>query len=163
MKPFLFSACFLQKPCRYDGKAFEHVPEKLQKVILQFPLGEICPECDSGMSTPRPPSEIEPGYSGEDVIKRKAKLFNDEGENVTDYFLRGAEIACEKAEKNHCVAALLKNGSPSCGASRIYDGTFSGSCVSGCGVTAAALRSMGVKVFSEDDLEEFFEFMGSGA
>ncbi|MNC41242.1 hypothetical protein D3C75_899990 [compost metagenome] len=48
--------------------------------------------------------------------------------------------------------AILKSGSPSCGNRLTYDGTFSGSKVSGEGVTTALLRREGVQVFSELEL-----------
>ena len=49
--------------------------------------------------------------------------------------------------------AILKARSPSCGCHQIYDGTFSRRLVAGEGVTAAALRSAGVQVRSEEDVE----------
>jgi uncharacterized protein YbbK (DUF523 family) len=45
--------------------------------------------------------------------------------------------------------AVLKEGSPSCGSSFVYDGSFSGRRVQGPGVTTALLREAGVAVFSE--------------
>ncbi|MCY1407410.1 hypothetical protein D9M71_227090 [compost metagenome] len=48
--------------------------------------------------------------------------------------------------------AILKSGSPSCGNQLTYDGTFSGTKVSGEGVTTALLRREGVQVFSELEL-----------
>ena len=46
--------------------------------------------------------------------------------------------------------AVLKARSPSCGNLENYDGRFNGSRVAGEGVTAAALKRMGVLVFNED-------------
>ncbi|MEI6452625.1 MAG: DUF523 domain-containing protein, partial [Actinomycetes bacterium] len=50
--------------------------------------------------------------------------------------------------------AVLKDGSPSCGATYTYDGSFSGRRVLAPGVTAARLRDAGIRVFSEAQLEE---------
>jgi hypothetical protein len=50
---------------------------------------------------------------------------------------------------------LLTDGSPSCGSSYIYDGTFSGAKRrSEAGVTAALLQQNGVEVFSQFQFEE---------
>jgi uncharacterized protein YbbK (DUF523 family) len=46
---------------------------------------------------------------------------------------------------------VLKARSPSCGASTVYDGSFSRRLVPGAGVTAAALRAAGLEVGSEED------------
>jgi uncharacterized protein YbbK (DUF523 family) len=47
---------------------------------------------------------------------------------------------------------VLKARSPSCGSSRIYDGTFFSTLRDGEGVTAAALRAAGIDVVSEEDV-----------
>jgi uncharacterized protein YbbK (DUF523 family) len=49
--------------------------------------------------------------------------------------------------------AILKEGSPSCGSSRIHDGTFGDRKIPGEGVTAALLERHGIAVFAEDALE----------
>ena len=50
--------------------------------------------------------------------------------------------------------AILKEGSPSCGSHYIYDGTFTTTRVpGGSGVTTAALRAAGIRVFSESELD----------
>jgi uncharacterized protein YbbK (DUF523 family) len=57
--------------------------------------------------------------------------------------------------------AILKAGSPSCGSSFIYDGTFSKTAVQGEGITAALLRRNGVVVFSEDELDAAEKYVTS--
>jgi len=52
----------------------------------------------------------------------------------------------------NCTQAILKEGSPSCGSSLIYDGTFSGVKVNGQGVTTSLLRQHGISVISEKDI-----------
>ena len=44
-------------------------------------------------------------------------------------------------------------GSPSCGSSFIYDGSFAGRRLAGAGVTAAPLRQHGVEVFADTDID----------
>jgi len=70
-------------------------------------------------------------------------VVNEEGLDVTDRFLRAAEAVCEIAKLVGARKAYLKEGSPSCGVSRvIVDGRETG----GLGVTAAALVREGVAV-----------------
>lgn len=63
--------------------------------------------------------------------------------------------------------AILKAGSPSCGSSFIYDGTFSKTPVKGEGITAELLRKDGIVVFSEEELDVAERYVtsleGSGA
>ena len=56
-----------------------------------------------------------------------------------------------------CRCAILKERSPSCGSSAVYDGSFSGRVVPGAGVAAALLMENGVRVFSEENFEKLFE------
>jgi len=48
--------------------------------------------------------------------------------------------------------AIMKQGSPSCGSGRIYDGTFSGKTIKGDGITASMLKENGIKVITDEDL-----------
>ena len=57
--------------------------------------------------------------------------------------------------------ALLKERSPSCGSQRIYDGRFRGVTLSGEGITANLLRQQGIRVFSEEQLDELKAFVAS--
>ena len=50
--------------------------------------------------------------------------------------------------------AILKAKSPSCGKGLVYDGTFSGTKIKGMGVTASLLTKHGVKIYSENNIEE---------
>jgi len=141
MENILISSCLIGNKCRYDGKVKDYpLTEKLRK---KYKLISICPECDGGLSVPRFPAEI----SGERVI-------NSMGEDVTDYYERGAEIALLSAKKYNCRKAVLKEKSPSCGKSCIYDGTFSKTLKEGMGITAKYLMKNGIEVFSENDIEK---------
>ncbi|TGR73796.1 DUF523 domain-containing protein, partial [Mesorhizobium sp. M2D.F.Ca.ET.223.01.1.1] len=60
--------------------------------------------------------------------------------------------------------AGLTDGSPSCGSSFIYDGSFSGVRVAGQGTTTALLEENGIRVFSEDRIGELDDLLtGSNA
>ena len=110
----------------------------------------VCPEEESGLPTPRPAAEIVWG-TGEDVLNGRARVLTTEGEDVTAYFLHGAQYAADVAAANGIEVAVLKANSPSCGCGRIYDGTFSGAVMDGDGVTAALLKRKGVRVISEHE------------
>lgn len=137
----LVSACLLGLCCRYDGKekADGRVLELLKRDdILLIP---VCPEQLGGMETPRLPSE----RRGEAVVNRS-------GEDVTEYYRKGAAQALKLAELYGCKAAILKERSPSCGKGQIYDGTFSGTLTEGDGVTAELLKCHGIQIFGESEV-----------
>ena len=73
---------------------------------------------------------------------------------MTAEFLFGAQICADIARENDCKIAILKERSPSCGSGWIYDGSFTGRLVSGDGLTAAALKKLGVRVVGESTLAE---------
>lgn len=144
----LVSACLLGVNCRYNGipKEVAEVKELLKREDIS--LIPVCPEQLGGLPTPRTPSE----RKGECVV-------SSEGEDRTDAFLRGAEEALRIAKLYGCEAAILKERSPSCGSREVYDGNFTGTLVPGEGVTAELLRKNGVKVFGENELLSFLEYV----
>jgi uncharacterized protein YbbK (DUF523 family) len=77
---------------------------------------------------------------------------DEAGNDVTEWFARGAAHAVQLAAATGAMHAVLKARSPSCGCREIYDGSFNGTRVIGEGVTAEALRRAGVEVASEEDL-----------
>jgi uncharacterized protein YbbK (DUF523 family) len=79
---------------------------------------------------------------------------DESGDDVTEWFTRGAAHAVQLATATGASRAVLKARSPSCGCREIYDGSFSGVRIDREGVTAEALRRAGVEVVSEDDLDE---------
>ena len=139
MKTLLISACLLGIPCRYNGEALESID--LDEIKKKYFLVPVCPEIYGGLSTPREASE----RMGDLVI-------TNSGRNVTAEYNRGARIALDFASKFKCNAALLKNNSPSCGTTSIYDGTFTGKKIAGMGVTADLLRQSGVCVYNESQI-----------
>lgn len=144
MVNILVSACLLGEPCRYDGRAKPSAA--VQELAKCHRLVPVCPEVEGGLTTPRPPSELQVADAGQRVV-------NAEGVDVTVAFERGAEAACRLAEAEECAVAVLKSGSPSCGSETVYDGTFTGRMRRGEGVTAARLRERGIRVVDEEHLE----------
>lgn len=137
---WVVSACLVGIPCRYNGEQKSCPP--VQAFLVDKPFVALCPEVLGGLETPRPPAEI----SGDRVI-------NTEGADVTAAFERGADETLQVARNVRAHSALLKEGSPSCGVHRRYDGTFTGRSVAGPGKTAALLAHAGLRVISEEDLE----------
>ncbi|NIA12108.1 MAG: DUF523 domain-containing protein [Nitrospiraceae bacterium] len=141
-KIIIVSACLLGLSTKYSGS--NNFSKDVLELANHYIFAPLCPEQLGGLPTPRPPAEI---------IGNKVIDIN--GVNVTENFLRGAEEALKFTRIYDIKLAILKDGSPSCGVHCIYDGTFSGSKVDGIGITARLFRKNGIKVFSENDLEEF--------
>jgi uncharacterized protein YbbK (DUF523 family) len=108
----------------------------------------FCPEVSAGLPTPRAPAEIITG-KGVDVLDGFANVVGNDGIDVTTQFVSGAENALELCLNQQIKYAVLAEGSPSCGSSKIYDGTFNGIKIDGSGVTAALLDRNGIKVYSQ--------------
>ena len=138
----IVSACLLGSPVRPDGgdKKLDH--PVLRRWLEEGRIVSACPEMLGGLPTPRPPAEI--------VARR---VVTRDGRDVTQAFEDGARAVAALAEADRIRVAILKEGSPSCGSSLIYDGTFRGTKVPGEGVTAAFLRNQGIAVFSEEELD----------
>jgi len=163
---YIVSECLLGVKCKYNGG------DNLSPAVCEFLKDreyiKICPEVMGGLTTPRPPAEIQPD----------GRIINKEGRDVTAEFKKGADLALAKvygallraADERTCVAelgssgilrtldgreviAILKANSPTCGCSTIYDGTFSGKLIPGYGVTAELFRKNGIRLMTEKDFE----------
>lgn len=140
MDKLLVSACLLGTPCRYDGKS--KADARVLALREKYELIPVCPEQLGGLPTPRTPSE-----------RRGAHVFMQDGRDVTENYRCGAEAALALCRAQSCIAAVLKERSPSCGSSGIYDGTFSRTLIPGDGVTAELLRENGIPVYGESEIE----------
>ena len=154
MQSVLVSACLLGHPVRYDGGGAELESRVLRRWAAEGRVVAVCPEVDGGLPTPRPPAEISRAGGGSLVLEGQATVIDATGRDVTVSFVKGAERTLDVARARGVRIAVLKDGSPSCGASYICDGSFSGRRVLAPGVTAARLRDAGIRVFSEAQLEE---------
>ena len=143
----LISACLLGENCKYNGgNNADTIPaDAIDKLRQNYDLVAVCPECMGGLTTPREPAEI---------CSNGRVLTKFSGRDVTREFVFGAQICADIARKNDCKIAVLKERSPSCGSGEIYDGSFTGRLVSGDGLTAAALKKLGVRVVGESALAE---------
>lgn len=153
MEKILISACLVGDPVRYDGRSVLFSHPLIDQWKVQGRLIKCCPECAGGLPTPRLPAEICSG-GGRDVIKGRARVLTKGKEDITQFFLAGAQAALIQARANGISIALLKEKSPSCGVNEVYDGNFNRNLIKGMGVTAALLRKNGVKVFSENEIDD---------
>ena len=152
----LVSRCLLGDPVRYDGDANPAEHSALDRWRREGRVIPVCPEVLGGLQTPRPAAEIESGegIDGTDVLAGRAEVRTTSGEDVTGAFVDGAHEALFEALDADVRVAVLKEGSPSCGSGRIYDGTFDGSVRDGGkGVTTALLEAYEISVYSEDEID----------
>lgn len=138
----LVSACLMGEKVRYDGNDNLLQHPLMQRWQQEQRLLMICPEVAGGLSVPRAPAE-----------QIGTRIITCDGADVTAAFQRGAWRAQRLAQQQGVVMAILKARSPSCGVGQIYDGSFSRRLIAGDGVTAAALRQLGIAVFSELQLD----------
>jgi uncharacterized protein YbbK (DUF523 family) len=135
----IVSACLAGIKCRYDGKDNAH--QTVMNLVKQGKAIPVCPEQLGGLPTPRITSEI-----------INNKVFNKNGEDVTENFIKGACETLRIARLTNCKKAILKQGSPSCGFGKIYDGSHSNKQIKGNGITAEKLFGYGIEIITEDDL-----------
>jgi uncharacterized protein YbbK (DUF523 family) len=153
MEKILVSACLLGEKVRYHGGDAASAHPTLRRWQKEGRLVAACPEVEGGLGTPRPPAEIVGPDGGRGVIARTAVVRTRSGVDVTDHFAAGAAAALDVARRHGVRVAILKDGSPSCGNSFVYDGTFSGARRAGVGVTAALLQMNGIRVFGDDEID----------
>ncbi len=146
----IISACLAGEKCRYNGEGFDY--PALRKLVEEGKAISVCPEMLGGLPIPRDPNEIV-GGNGFDVLDGKAQVVTNRGVQTTAAFIRGAAEVLAVVRKSGTRVAILKERSPSCGSTMIYDGTFKKRGISGCGCTAAVLLREGIKVYSEKNYD----------
>lgn len=140
------SSCLAGVKCTFRGK--DNLIDLVKVMVEQNEAVMICPEVLGGMSIPRKPCEIKNG-----------RVIDINGEDKTNEYQLGAKCALTILQKNNVDVVLLKANSPSCGKGKIYDGTFSHNLVDGDGITCQLLEKHGIIVFTEDKIDEFFEYV----
>lgn len=144
----LISSCLLGKNVKYSGG--NNLSKNLLELLKNYnvELIEVCPEVLGGLPVPREPAEI----VAEEIINKK-------GISVSKEFKKGAEATLKIAILNNVDFAILKERSPSCGSSYIYDGSFSGKVIGGQGFTTRKLNEENIIIFSEENLEEIEKYL----
>ena len=140
MEKILISACLVGDNVKYNGG--NNLSPKIDALLEKYELIPFCPEVEGGLSTPRTPAE-----------RVRDRVINQGGEDVTDAYLRGAELAFNICLFLKIKKVILKEKSPSCGSKIIYDGSFSHKEIPGMGITTEYLKEKGIEVYSEDDID----------
>lgn len=141
--PFcLVSACLCGIPCRFDGSSWATVATLAELYENGLALA-VCPEVEGGLPVPRTACELKDG-----------RVVVLGGGDLTEQFHAGAVRVLQLAQENGINIAILKESSPSCGSTMIHDGSFSGRCIPGQGVTAALLMKHGIRVVSEHNCQD---------
>ncbi len=152
-KMILISACLVGIDCRYNGEG-NLVPE-LKKLVEKGMAIPVCPEQLGGLTTPREPCEI----TVEADNQKEQKVITQDGQDVTFNFKKGAEETLKIAQMADVTCALFKERSPSCGSNKIYNGKFEGKLIPGQGLATQILKKSGISVFSEEDMNAFYEYI----
>lgn len=137
----MISSCFLGNKVRYDGKSKAIPHPQIATWSQQQRLVVICPEMAGGLAVPRPKAEIKAG-----------QVLTEDGENVSKAFTDGATQALALCRQHNIRYALLKDYSPSCGSTAIYNGDFSSVKIAEQGITTQMLSANHITVYSEVNL-----------
>lgn len=158
MNKVLVSTCLLGYSVRYDGTDAHCDKSILSQWQNEKRLVHFCPEMAVNFPIPRPPAEIVAG-DGKAVLNGQAKVIENTGNDVTHRFVEGAQKTLKFAKEEKIKIAILTDGSPSCGSTFIYDGNFTGNTVSGRGVTSEILEENGIRIFSENHINDALEYL----
>jgi len=156
----LVSSCLLGERVRYHGGDAHCPSEILDRWRAEGRIVAFCPETAAGLLVPRPAAEIA-GGDGATVLQGEAVVGDSTGADLTSTYIQGARTALEVAVANGVQLAVLKDGSPSCGTSYVYDGSFRGQRCEGQGVAAAMLSQAHVRLFSERQLAEAAAYLAT--
>ena len=147
----LISACLLGQPVRYDGQSKESQHPTLVRWHEEGRLVPVCPEVSGGLPVPRPAAEI--AGIADEVLTGRDRVKTENDEDVGLFYTSGAQHALILCRQQNIRVAILKENSPSCGSSQVYDGSFSQKLVSGAGITTTLLRQNGIHVFNEHEID----------
>lgn len=135
----LVSACLCGISCRYDGRS--KPVDRFVRMLLSGECVPFCPEKLGGLTTPREPAILSGGDGFAVLDGTGSVILRDAEGNVTDEFVKGAELSVRYASVLNPEIIYLKEKSPSCGIS----------CGDNMpGVAAAALMRSGFKVEAVD-------------
>ncbi len=141
----LLSRCFLGENVRYNSEIITFNSPLIKLWQQQKRIIAICPEVAGGLTVPREPAEQQ---------AHNDEVITISGSNVSKQFNKGANQALALCQQHNIRFAVLKESSPSCGSTLIYDGSFSNKKIAGQGITSKLLTKAGIKVFSENNLNE---------
>jgi len=146
--PVLVSACLVGFHCRFDGE--DRTSADVFHALEGIQWIPVCPEVKAGMKTPRLPMSFS-GGSGNDALRGTARVIREDGEDVTRLLVESSKALLDFVKKWGVKTAVLKDKSPSCGVRQVY---FGEKLEPGAGVFAALLKSYGIKVLHEGEVEK---------
>lgn len=139
----LVSACLVGINCKYSGG--NNYNQKIFDLVKEGKAIPICPEQLGGLNTPRKPVELK-------VINGKRYAIDNEGNDLTENFERGALEVLNLSKNLNINKAILQPRSPSCGANKIYSGNFDNKLVDGNGILAELLKQNGIDVLTPNEI-----------
>ena len=139
----LVSACLVGINCKYSGG--NNYKQKIFDLVKEGKAIPICPEQLGGLNTPRKPVELK-------VINGKRYAIDNEGNDLTENFERGALEVLNLAKNLNINKAILQPRSPSCGVNKIYSGNFDNKLVDGNGILAELLKQNGIDVLTPNEI-----------
>ena len=139
----LVSACLVGINCKYSGG--NNYNQKIFDLVKDGKAIPICPEQLGGLNTPRKPVELK-------VINGKRYAIDNEGNDFTENFERGALEVLNLAKNLNINKAILQPRSPSCGVNKIYSGNFDNKLVDGNGILTELLKQNGIDVLTPNEI-----------
>ena len=139
----LVSACLVGINCKYSGG--NNYNQKIFDLVKEGKAIPICPEQLGGLNIPRKPVELK-------VINGKRYAIDNEGNDLTENFERGALEVLNLAKDLNINKAILQPRSPSCGVNKIYSGNFDNKLVDGNGILAELLKQNGIDVLTPNEI-----------
>lgn len=139
----LVSACLVGINCKYSGG--NNYNQKIFDLVKEGKAIPICPEQLGGLNTPRKPVELK-------VINGKRYAIDNEGNDLTENFERGALEVLNLAKNLNINKAILQPRSLSCGVNKIYSGIFDNKLVDGNGILTELLKQNGIDVLTPNEI-----------
>ena len=139
----IVSACLVGINCKYSGG--NNYNQKIFDLVKEGKAIPICPEQLGGLNTPRKPVELK-------VINGKRYAIDNEGNDLTENFERGALEVLNLAKDLNINKAILQPRSPSCGVNKIYSGNFDNKLVDGNGILTELLKQNGIDVLPLNEI-----------
>lgn len=138
----LVSACLAGFNTRYDSTNCGH--SEIIELVASGKAIPLCPEQLGGLPTPRPAISFVNG-DGNELIKGAGGVnaIGVDGINYSQNLLNGANEVLRIAKMFNIKKAILRDGSPSCGVSKVWVNSEK---VEGCGVTTALVKKNGIMI-----------------
>ena len=113
-KNVMVSACLIGTTCRWHGRKVKSgALAKILQSMGDVNIIPVCPEMEGGLPCPRSPVKRVRGRVFETCAEKENRK-NVTGKELTSFFIKGAELALNKAKENKVEEAILCKYSPSC-------------------------------------------------